>query len=92
MNDLAEGSARLTNAVGLHARPAVKLMQLAKSLPSAVELAIDGRDEWIDAKSIVKVMKLKASKGEVLKFRVTGGTAHSDLAALIGLVTREFDE
>jgi phosphocarrier protein HPr len=92
MSFVAEGSAQLTNEVGLHARPAVKLMQLAKSLPSAVELSVDGRPDWIDAKSIVKVMKLKASKGEVLKFRVTGGSAESDLAELIDLVTRDFDE
>lgn len=92
MGMVAEGSARLTNEVGLHARPAVKLMQLAKSLPSAVELNVEGRDAWIDAKSIVKVMKLKAAKGEVLQFRVTGDGAESDLAQLIGLVDRQFDE
>lgn len=92
MGTMAEGSARLTNEVGLHARPAVKLMQLAKSLPSAVELNVEGRDAWIDAKSIVKVMKLKASQGEVLQFRVTGDGAEADLAQLIGLVDRQFDE
>lgn len=92
MDDVVEGTALLTNEVGLHARPAVKLMQLAKSLQSAVEMQVDGRDDWIDAKSIVKVMKLKASKGETLRFRTAGTTAESDLGELIGLVTRNFDE
>ena len=92
MSEVREGTATLTNAVGLHARPAVKLMQLAKSLPSAVEMQVDGRPDWIDAKSVVKVMKLKASKGETLRFRVTGPGAEADLAQLVGLVAREFDE
>ena len=34
------GSALLTNAIGLHARPAVKLTQLAKSFGSSVEVAL----------------------------------------------------
>ncbi|MEZ5668769.1 MAG: HPr family phosphocarrier protein [Alphaproteobacteria bacterium] len=89
---MCEGTATLTNAVGLHARPAVKLMQLAKSLPSSVAMTVDGRDDWIDAKSIVKVMKMKAAKGEVLRFRVAGPSAEADLASLIDLVVREFDE
>lgn len=92
MNQVAEGSALLTNEVGLHARPAVKLMQLAKSLQSQVELQVEGRDEWIDAKSIVKVMKLKASKGETLCFRLTGSEAQAELEELVSLVTRNFDE
>lgn len=92
MTQVAEGTALLTNEVGLHARPAVKLMQLAKSLRSQVELQVDGRDDWIDAKSIVKVMKLKASKGETLRFRVTGADADTELDQLVGLVARNFDE
>ena len=52
MTTVVEGTARLTNEVGLHARPAVKLMQLAKSLPSAVELSVDGRSEWIDVVAV----------------------------------------
>lgn len=92
MSATAEATVLITHEVGLHARPSVKLTKLAKNFPAKVELALDAAGPWIDAKSIVKVMKLKASKGEVLRFRVTGSNAEADLAELVGLVTREFDE
>ena len=47
-------SALLTNEVGLHARPAVKLTQLAKSFAATVELALEPDGPWVDAKSPVK--------------------------------------
>lgn len=92
MSNSVGTSVLITHEVGLHARPSVKLTKLAKSFPADVEIALAPDGPWIDAKSIVKVMKLKASKGEVLRFRVTGSNAEADLAELVGLVTREFDE
>jgi phosphocarrier protein len=85
-------SALLTNAVGLHARPSVKLTQTAKRFNSTTEFALDPRGPWIDAKSPVKVMRVKAARGITLHFRVTGADAPAALAALIGLVERRFDE
>jgi phosphocarrier protein len=87
-----QGSAQLTNAVGLHARPSVKLTQLAKRYSAAIEFALDPAGPWVDAKSPVKVMRVKASKGATLHFRVTGTDAADALAALLGLVQRRFDE
>jgi phosphocarrier protein HPr len=86
------GSAVLTNTVGLHARPSVKLTQLAKRYSSVIEFALDPSGPWIDAKSPVKVMRVKASKGATLHFRVAGADAPDALAALLGLVERRFDE
>jgi phosphocarrier protein HPr len=87
-----QGSALLTNTIGLHARPSVKLTQLAKRFTSAIEFALDPAGPWVDAKSPVKVMRVKASKGAALHFRVTGADAAEALAALLGLVRRRFDE
>lgn len=88
----ATGSVLLTHAVGLHARPSVKLTKLAKTFASRIELAIAEHGPWIDAKSIVKVMATRAPKDTVLYFRAEG--EDSDLArdALVGLVERDFDE
>jgi phosphocarrier protein HPr len=86
------GSAQLTNAVGLHARPSVKLTQLAKRFAATVELALDPAGPWIDAKSPVKVMRAKAAKGETLHFRVSGSDAAEAMAAMLALVERRFDE
>jgi phosphocarrier protein len=86
------GSAMLTNSVGLHARPSVKLTQLAKSFAGPVEFALDPAGPWTDAKSPVKVMRVKAGQGTILHFRTAGESAPTALAALVDLVERKFDE
>jgi phosphocarrier protein HPr len=86
------GEATLTNAVGLHARPSVKLTQLAKGFASAVEFALDPAGPWTDAKSPVKVMRVKAPTGATLYFRTAGPDAEAALAAMLALVERKFDE
>ena len=84
------GSALLINDVGLHARPSVKLTQLAKRFGASIEVARDTTGPWIDAKSPVKVMRFKAAKGETLHFRAKGADAAVALAAILALVERGF--
>ena len=62
----ATNSALLTNAIGLHARPSVKLTKLAKTFESRIEVGLTENGPWVDAKSIVKVMAVKAAKGATL--------------------------
>lgn len=85
-------AAVLTNAVGLHARPSVKLTQLAKRFSASTEFALDPAGPWIDAKSPVKVMRVKAARGTTLHFRTLGSDAAEAIAALVALVERRFDE
>ena len=89
---VAIGSARLINQTGLHARPSVKLTQLAKSFHGHVELAISPDGPWINAKSPVKVMSFQAEAGMSLYFRATGDGAGDAVTALVALVERNFDE
>lgn len=86
------GSARLTNEVGLHARPSVKLTQLAKSFAGKVEFALTPDGPWVDAKSPVKVMRVKAAKGAVIHVRTEGPDADASLDAVLDLINRKFDE
>ena len=80
----------ITNPTGLHARPAVKLTKLAKTFADAsVQVALAEGGPWIDAKSVVKVMAMKAARGASLHVRATGAQAAEALAAL---VRRDFDE
>jgi phosphocarrier protein len=85
-------SALLTNEVGLHARPAVKLTQLAKSFAATVELALEPDGPWVNAKSPVRIMRVKAAKGTLLHFRASGSDADAAVGALVDLVARGFDE
>ena len=88
----AESSVLMTHAVGLHARPSVKLTKLAKTFVSRIELAVAEEGPWIDAKSIVKVMAAKAPKDTILYFRAEGEDAEESVDALVALVARDFDE
>src|SRR5258706_147393 len=64
------GSALLTNAVGLHARPSVKLTQVAKRFAARIEFALDPAGPTAVAKSPVKVMRAKAAVADILGFQV----------------------
>ena len=86
------GSAVLVNAVGLHARPSVKLTQCAKSFAAAIDIALAADGPWTNAKSPVKVMRVKAPQGAMLYFRVAGPDAEAALAALLALVHDGFGE
>jgi multiphosphoryl transfer protein len=88
---MKEQSVRITNPTGLHARPAVKLAQLASAFDANVQLRLD-EGQWIKAKSVAKVMKLKASVDTTLHLRAEGGDAEAALQALIDFVNRDFDE
>ena len=85
-------SALLVNPVGLHARPSVKLTQLAKGFAAKIELALTPDGPWTDAKSPVKVMRVKAPQGATLHFRVAGPDSEAALAAMLALVNDGFGE
>ncbi len=80
----------MTHDVGLHARPSVTLTKLAKTFAAKIELGLSPEGPWIDAKSIVKVMKTKAPKDTTLYFRAEGDNAEGALAALVALVEGDF--
>ena len=91
MTTSATGSVRIEHEVGLHARPSVKLTQLAKTFHSKIEFAASPDGPWVDAKSIVKVMGSKTPKGTMLRFRAEGEDAREAVRALIELVERDFE-
>jgi len=85
-------SVLMRHEVGLHARPSVKLTQCAKRFAATIELALSGDGPWTDAKSPVKVMRVKAPQGATLHFRVTGPDGKAALAAVLALVHDGFGE
>jgi phosphocarrier protein HPr len=91
-DSFVNASAQLINAVGLHARPSVKLTQLAKSFVSDLDVALAPTGPWVDAKSPLKIMRVKASKGAVLHIRARGSDAAAAVASVVDLVGRRFDE
>jgi len=85
-------SAELTiaNKLGLHARAAAKLTQIASSFQSEVWLTRNGRR--VNAKSIMGVMMLAAGKGASVTVEADGLDADEAVAAIRELVAGRFGE
>src|ERR1700716_3706554 len=82
--------AEIVNKLGLHARAAAKLTQLAAKFAAEVWLSRNGRR--VNAKSIMGVMMLAAGKGSRVVIEADGEDAESALAAVVRLITELFGE
>jgi phosphocarrier protein HPr len=86
----ARSCAVLTHVGGLHARPSIKLTQLAKRFDSAIWIALGEHGPWTDAKSIARVMALKTPHMATLYFMAEGEGADEATSALAKLVESDF--
>lgn len=80
----------IINKLGLHARAAAKLINTTSRFSSSIQLVKEGRE--VDAKSIMAVMMLAASKGTQLQIQANGEDAEAALDAVETLVNNRFDE
>lgn len=83
---------RISHATGLHARPSVMFTRLAKSFSAHVYIADHVLGPWINAKSIVKVMGLKAPYGTELFIRAEGHDAETAVKQLAQLIKDDFEQ
>ena len=80
--------AEIINKYGLHARPAMQLVELASSFQSMVE--VSNGTLSVDAKSIMSVMRLAATKGTKLTITADGQDAEEACQAVIDLIDQGF--
>jgi phosphocarrier protein len=80
----------IINKLGLHARAASKLVNLASQFSSSVYL--DNKGNRVNAKSIMGVMMLAASIGTELLLEVDGEDEQACSQAIIELFNNRFDE
>jgi phosphocarrier protein len=85
-----EREATIVNQEGLHARPAARIVRLASTFASEVELAKDGLE--VNGKSIMGVMMLAAECGSSIIIRANGPDAEAAVQALVELVASGFGE
>ena len=69
---MLKGKVKIVNTLGLHARAAAQLVRLAGSFQSNIELKRLDTAVVADAKSILSVLTLAATKGTELKLQVEG--------------------
>lgn len=86
------GKVKLVHAVGMHARPAVKLTKLAKRFQAQISIRASETVDWINAKSVAKVMALRAPRDSIIEIRALGEDAEGAVAAIIDLVAADFPE
>jgi phosphocarrier protein HPr len=80
----------IRNKLGLHARAAVKFVNLANRFGASVKIVKDG-DE-IDGKSILGILTLAATQGTTIRLLTAGKDEEAAMAALVELITNRFDE
>lgn len=90
MSQSFSATVEIPNKLGLHARAAAKLVDLANRYESRVEVSKDG--QVADAKSIMGVLLLCGQRGAMLTIRAVGVDAEDALGALRSLVESGFGE
>ena len=89
---MAERRLQVTSRLGLHARAAANLVRVASQFKSSLTIKrLDGNAE-ADAKSILSILTLAASRGTDLKIVASGEDEQEALEAVVGLFSRDFDE
>jgi phosphotransferase system HPr (HPr) family protein len=80
----------IRNKLGLHARAAVKFVNLANRFGASVKI-VKGGDE-IDGKSILGILTLAATQGTSIRLVIAGKDEEAAMAALTELIANRFDE
>ncbi len=80
----------IVNKLGLHARASAKLTQTASRFASEIWIARGARR--VNAKSIMGVMMLAASKGTMIDLETSGPDEAEAMAALEALINDKFAE
>ena len=65
---------------------------MAKGFEAEIRIKLENQSKWVDAKSIVRVMSLKARKGQVLNLQAEGPDADEAITTLIDFVENQFGE
>jgi phosphocarrier protein HPr len=90
MSATAVGRFMIINTLGLHARAATKLVQLAARFPCDVQVARE--DQAANGKSVMGVLLLCGSRGTVIEVTATGDRAQECVDAIGELIANRFGE
>jgi phosphocarrier protein len=87
---MLQTEAEIVNKLGLHARAAARLTEVAGGFAAEVWLSRNGRR--VNAKSIMGVMMLAAGKGSRVLIEADGEDAQGAISALAKLIAERFGE
>ena len=81
---------KVTNLVGLHARPATFFIQKANEFSSSIWIEKDRRK--VNAKSLLGVLSLAVTQGSDLKVIAEGSDEKEAVETLVELVVSDFED
>jgi phosphocarrier protein len=87
---MIEKEVPIRNKLGLHARAAVKFVNLANRYSSSVKVIKDATE--IDGKSILGILTLAAVQGSSVALRISGKDEDEAMKALTALIKDKFGE
>ena len=89
---MLKGRVTINNRLGLHARAAAQLVRLASSFQSKIKLLRTDNSVIADAKSILSVLTLAASKGVELEIEIEGEDEQTAFEAIQEIFSNGFGE
>ena len=89
---MVEAAVVVVNRLGLHARAAAQVVRLSNQFQSTIRLERADKSASADAKSILSVLMLAASRGTELKATAEGEDERAALDALCRLFAEGFGE
>ena len=84
---MASTELRITDEVGLHARPAARFVKAAAGFVSSVRVSHGHRTA--DAKSLLEILQLEAGKGAQIVIEARGDDEDEALRVLAGMLAGE---
>lgn len=87
---IVEKQVTIINKYGLHARPAMQLVEMANTYNC--KIAVSNGTLSVDAKSIMSVMRLAGTMGTVLTIVAEGTDAEDAVTSLVKLISDGFGE
>ncbi len=86
----ASAQFEILNKLGLHARAAAQLVQIASTFNADLTVSVDG--QTVNGKSIMGLMLLGAARGARVEVEAAGDDAEALLAAVSTLIEGRFNE
>lgn len=80
------------NPTGLHARPASEFVATAKKFQSKISICRNGAEKQGNAKSVIILLSLGLSQGEMVKICADGVDEQQAVDTLVALVESGFGE
>ena len=80
----------ITNAIGLHARPATFFIQKANGFKSSIW--VEKEDRKVNAKSLLGVLSLGIAKGMTIKLIAEGSDESEAVDSLVSLINSGFQD